>query len=45
VNVTQSDDDEKSVSLKAQYYDSGDDQAWTPLFSFKEMLVFDPTFA
>ena len=44
-NVPQADEDEISTTFKAQYYNRDDDQALAPFVSYKNTLLFDPTFS
>jgi hypothetical protein len=44
-NVPQADEDEMSATLRAQYFDAGNDQAFAPYVSYKGTLIFDATFS
>ncbi len=44
-NVPQADEDEMSATLRAQYFDAGNDQAFAPYLSYKGTLVFGATFS
>jgi hypothetical protein len=44
-NVSQSDEDEVSGSFKVSYYDSQNDQAWAPFFSYRSSVNYDSTFS
>jgi len=44
-SVPQAGEDEASWSVKASYYDAGNDQAWAPFVSYKGSAIFDATFS